>query len=64
LKNPKSGAIVYFPKNGFQLRKFKTISGKTVLVFDKNLSFGDYLQYKIAIQKLHLSNAYQEEFVY
>jgi hypothetical protein len=64
LTNPKSGAIVYFPKNSFQLQKLKVISGKTVLVFDKNLSFGDYLQYKIAIQKLHLSNVSQEEFVY
>jgi hypothetical protein len=63
LTNPKSGAIIYFPKNSFQLQKLKNISGKTVLVFDKNLSFGDYLRYKIAIHKLHLSNVYKEEFV-
>ena len=60
----KSGAIAYFSKNDFSLQKLKSISGKITLGFDKNLNFGDYLQYKIAIQNLHLSNVSQEEFVY
>jgi hypothetical protein len=64
LTNPKSGAIVYFPKNGFSLQKLKSISSKITLGFDKNLSYGDYLQYKITIQNLHLSNVSQEEYVY
>jgi hypothetical protein len=64
LKNPKSGAIAYFSKNGFSLQKLKSISGKITLGFDKNLNFGDYLQYKIAIQNLHLTNVLTEEFVY
>jgi hypothetical protein len=61
---PKSGSIVYFSKNGDSLQKLKNISGKTTLVFDKNLSFEKYIQYKIAIQNLHLLNVSQEEFVY
>nr|WP_314864396.1 hypothetical protein [uncultured Flavobacterium sp.] len=64
LKNPKSGAIAYFSKNDFSLQKLKSISGKITLGFDKNLNFGDYLQYKIAIQNLHLTNVLTEEFVY
>ena len=64
LTNPKLEAIAYFPENDFSLQKLKSISGKITLGFDKNLSFGDYLQYKIAIQNLHLSNVSQEEFVY
>lgn len=64
LTNPKSGAVAYFSKNDFSLQKLKSISGKITLGFDENLSFGDYLQYKIAIQNLHLSNVSQEEFVY
>lgn len=64
LINPKKGVPVYISKNGFQLQKLKSISGKITLGFDKNLNFGDYLQYKIAIQNLHLSNVSQEEFVY
>ncbi len=64
LTNPKKGVPVYISKNGFQLQKLKSILGKITLGFDKNLSFGDYLQYKIAIQNLHLSNVSQDEFVY
>ena len=62
--NLKSGAIAYFSKNDFSLQKLKSISGKITLGFDKNLSFGDYLQCKIAIQNSHLSNVSQKEFVY
>jgi hypothetical protein len=64
LTNPKLGAIAYFSKNDFSLQKLKSISGKITLGFDKNLSFGNYLQYKIAVQNLHLSSVLQEEFVY
>ncbi len=64
LVNPKSGAIVYFSNNGDSLQKLKNISAKTTLGFDKNLSFEKYIQYKIAIQKLHLPIVSQEEFVY
>lgn len=56
--------VFYITKNEVQLRKLKNISGKITLGFDKNLSFGDYLQYKIAIQNSHLSQVSEEEFVY
>lgn len=64
LAKPKSGAVAYFSKNDFSLQKLKSISSKITLRFDKNLSFGVYLQYKIAIQNLHLSNVSKEEFIF
>lgn len=64
MANPKLGSIVYFSKKGDSIQKLKNISGKTTLAFDKNLSYGKYIQYKIAIQKLHLSEVSEEEFVY
>ncbi|MEY4963273.1 MAG: hypothetical protein RLZZ323_592 [Bacteroidota bacterium] len=56
--------VFYVPKNGFQLQNIKSSSGKIALGFDKNISFGKYLQYKIAILNLHLATVSQEEYVY
>ncbi len=64
LTNPKSGSIVYFSKNGDALQKLKNNAATTSLGFDKNISFEKYIQYKIAVQNLHLSNVLVEEFVY
>jgi hypothetical protein len=56
--------VVLISKNDFQLTQLKKGLGTTTLGFDKNLSFGSYLQYKIAIHNLHLSNVSKEEFIY
>jgi hypothetical protein len=63
LAKPKSSSIVYFSKKGDALQKLKNSLGTTTLEFDKNMTFEKYIQYKIAIQKSHLSNVSQEEFV-
>ncbi|MEY4037823.1 MAG: hypothetical protein RIR67_133, partial [Bacteroidota bacterium] len=36
----------------------------TGLGFDKNMSFEEYIQYKIAIQQLNLQNVSEVEFIY
>lgn len=64
LAKPKGGEVVFISKNGFSLETLKKTKANTSLKFDKKLSFGVYLQYKIAIQNLHLSNVSKEEFVY
>jgi hypothetical protein len=56
--------VVLISKNDFQLTQLKKGLGTTTLGFDKNLSFGSYLQYKIAIHNLHLTNISKEEFIY
>ena len=67
LKFPKGNPhkeVVLISKNDFQLTRLKKDLGKTTLGFDKNLNFGTYLQYKIAIHNLHLSTISKEEFIY
>lgn len=64
LTSPKGGELVFISKNSFSLETLKKTKANTSLKFDKNLSFEKYLQYKIAIQKLNLSNVSKEEFVY
>lgn len=64
LVKPKSSSIVCFSKNGDALQKLKNSSGITTLGFDKNMTFEKYIQYKIAFQKLNLSNVSNKEFVY
>jgi hypothetical protein len=56
--------LVLISKNEFQLTRLKKDLGTTTLGFDQNLSFGTYLQFKIAIHNLHLSNISKEEFIY
>ena len=56
--------VVLISNNDFQLTQLKKDLGTTTLGFDKNLSFGTYLQFKIAIHNLHLSNISKEEFIY
>jgi hypothetical protein len=56
--------VMLISKNDFQLTRLKKDSGTTTLGFDQNLSFGTYLQYKIAIHNLHLTNVSKEEFIY
>ena len=51
-------------KNDFQLTRLKKDLATTTIGFDQNLSFGTYLQYKIAIHNLHLSTISKEEFIY
>ena len=56
--------VMLISKNDFQLTRLKKDSGTITLGFDQNLSFGTYLQYKIAIHNLHLSTISKEEFMY
>jgi hypothetical protein len=56
--------VMLISKNDFQLTRIKKDLGTTTLGFDKNLNFGTYLQYKIAIHNLHLSTISKEEFIY
>ena len=64
LVNPKSDSIVYFSKNGDAFHKLKNNTAATGLGFDKNMSFEEYIQYKIAIQQLNLQNVSEVEFIY
>lgn len=64
LTSSKIGALVLISKNGFSLDVLKKTEANTSLKFDKNMSFDKYLQYKIAIQNLQLSNVSQVEFVF
>mgnify|MGYP000036935351 CR=1 FL=1 len=64
LTSPKSDSIVYFSKNGDAFHKLKNNTAATGLGFDKNMSFEEYIQYKIAIQQLNLQNVSEAEFIY
>ena len=64
LTNPKSGSIVYFSKNGDAFHKLKNNTAATGLGFNKNMSFEEYIQYKIAIQQFNLRNVSEVEFIY
>lgn len=64
LTSSNIGALVLISKNGFSLNLLKKTKANTSLKFDKNMSFEKYLQYKIAIQNLQLSNVSQVEFVF
>jgi hypothetical protein len=64
LTSPKSDSIVYFSKNGDAFHKLKNNTAATGLGFDKNMSFEEYIQYKIAIQQLNLQNVSEVEFIY
>jgi hypothetical protein len=64
LKGKPHKEVMLISKNDFQLTRLKKDLGTTTLGFDQNLSFGTYLQYKIAIHNLHLTNVSKEEFIY
>ena len=64
LTSSNIGALVLISKNGFSLDVLKKTKANTSLKFDKNMSFEKYLQYKIAIQNLQLSNVSQVEIVF
>ncbi|TDE50155.1 hypothetical protein [Flavobacterium sp. GT3P67] len=84
LENPKSGVVVFFTKNNeilvdsiavkreelqTYLNKLPSnTSNQCVFCFDKNVTFGSYIQDKIFINSLKLSssefNMKYEEFVY
>lgn len=72
LMKSKYNNIIYFQKNGNQLqnlekeiqKNLKKKEGNFILCYDKNLSFGAYIQYQIALKSLNFSNISTDEFVY
>jgi hypothetical protein len=84
MEKPKKGTVVFFDKknkiwvNGFMIVKGKLESfiseftgnkNEIIFSFDKNLSFGEYIQDKILIEKLVIKKKgirinYNKEFVY
>lgn len=80
LEKPKSGIVVLFTKsnevlvNNVAMKKEEFLGylnklsnnkpNQYVFCFDKNLSFGTYIQYKIFIESLKLDMKSNEEFIY
>lgn len=79
LEKPKNGLVVFFSKEGKitvnntlvskkDLQKFinnlNTDSKEIIYCFDKNSSYGNYIQNKVFIHSVELKNVVSEEYVY
>lgn len=80
LEKPKSGIVVFFTKNNGILVNNLTVKreelveylnklpsdkpNKYVFCFDKNLSFGSFVQNQIFVQSLKIKRNSNEEFIY
>jgi hypothetical protein len=79
LEKPKNGLVVFFSKDGKitvndvmvskkDLQKFinnSNIDSKEIIYcFDKNSSYGNYIQNKVFIHSVELKNVVPEEYVY
>lgn len=79
LEKPKNGLVVFFSKEGKitvnntlvskkDLQKFinnlNTDSKEIIYCFDKNSSYGNYIQNKVFIHSIELKNVVSEEYVY
>lgn len=63
LERPNSANVVSVSKNQ-DLSKLKNRTSKAILCFDKNSNFQEYIQYKIAIQRLNLQNISEVECIH
>jgi hypothetical protein len=79
LDKPKKGIVVFFSKDGqikinnevFSkkdlIKKISSLDGKPneiVYCFDKNSSYGDYIQNKVFIHSVEVKDAVSQEYVY